>query len=128
MDIGNYDIEKILKAMYDMAKKCVTMVYTSRPQTTPDNIDSFMIVSLPNDIENDLALGFTTAKFQFFVRDKDNDIENLDTASNIQRLMIAQLPCEIENKWQFSVPIFQTLGSDGKGFHAYKITTTLTIL
>ena len=67
MVIGNYDIEQIYRAMYGIAKKCVSKVFTSdRPSSTDTALASFIVVSLPTRITNELALGFTTAKFQIF--------------------------------------------------------------
>jgi hypothetical protein len=128
MDTGNYDIEQIIKAMYDMGKKCVSRVFSDRPVATDDALKSFMVTKLPTRITDYLALGFSTAKFQFYVKDRDSGLEDLTEASRIQKALINQLPCTIDKKWNFTDPIFLSLGSDGKGFHVYSITTSLIIL
>jgi hypothetical protein len=128
MEIGNYNIEDILKAMYVMAKKCVSKVFTDRPSSTDSALKSFIVVKLPSRMSSDLVLGFTTAKFQIYVKDKDSGLEDTTTASTIHKDILAQLPCTIDDKWNFSEPVFLSQGSDGKGFHVYSITTSLIIL
>ena len=129
MVIGNYDIEQIYRAMYGIAKKCVSKVFTSdRPSSTDTALASFIVVSLPTSITNELALGFTTAKFQIFVKDTTAGLENISGISSIKKALYGQLPVTIDNKWNFTDPMFLQIGSDGKGFHVYSITTSLTIL
>ena len=78
MELGSYDIEKIYRVMYGIAKKCVPYVYTSeRPSSTSTSMTKFISVSIPTRTENFLALGETTAKFQIFVKD-DNGISKYE--------------------------------------------------
>src|SRR5574344_73286 len=128
MELGSYDIEKIYRVMYGIAKKCVPYVYTSeRPSSTSTSMTKFIAVSIPTRTENFLALGETTAKFQIFVKDDNRGLEDCTTFSTIQKGMYAQLPYN-DGVYLFSSPVFQHMGSDGKGFHVYNITTSLTIL
>ena len=128
MELGSYDIEKIYRVMYGIAKKCVPYVYTSeRPSSTSTSMTKFIAVSIPTRTENFLALGETTAKFQIFVKDDNRGLEDCPTISTIQEGMYAQLPYN-DGFYLFSSPVFQPMGSDGKGFHVYNITTSLTIL
>lgn len=129
MDIGNYDIEKILMAMYGIAKKCVTKVFTSeRPSATVEALDRFIVISLSGNISNHLALGEATAKFELFIRDRKSGLEDTSSVSEIQRLLYDQLPCTVEDKWMFSSPMLIPIGSDGKGFHVYTVISNLIIL
>jgi len=123
-----YDIQKIYKVMYEMAKKVAPKVYTSdRPKATTDKPDGFIVVSLPNGYRDKLALGTGTAKFQLFIRDTKTGLENLDLLTEWQKGILEQLPCTVDG-YQFFNPIIIPMGGDQKGFHVYSITTNLIII
>lgn len=124
-----FDIKTIYKAMYDMAKKVCKYVYTSdRPEATKSKPEAFCVLVLPSGLSDYLALGTATAKFELYIRDRDNGTEDLDVLSKCQDGLLSQLPCTTENGYQFNSPYIVPYGSDGKGFHLYSIITNLIII
>src|SRR5574344_1271336 len=122
MELGSYDIEKIYRVMYGIAKKCVPYVYTSeRPSSTSTSMTKFIAVSIPTRTENFLALGETTAKFQIFVTEDNMGLEDCTPTSTLQKGMCAQPPYH-DGVYLVASPVFQAMGGDGKGFHVYNIT------
>lgn len=116
------------KAMYDVAKKVLPLVYTGdRPEAINSKPKAFGVVSLNGRLYDNLALGRATAKFSVFVREKDNGLEDESGKTTYVSGLLNLLPCTIDS-YQFFNPTVLPMGNDGKGFFQYIIYTNLIIV
>lgn len=127
METGNYNYKTILKTIVEaMELEDIKVFTTSRPNATRENLQSFVVVSLPITIHDLLAHGKTVIRFVLYARDVEG-YENTTLLSELQELIYSKLPLTTE-KYMVMHPVTLPGIPDSLGFHTLVIQSSLIII
>lgn len=123
--MSDFRLKDILAAMRDTFKDVCPNIFTSdRPKTVNENMDTFIVISLPVMLYNKTygtGYGMTSsyARIEIFVKDK-NGLEQTAKLDNYIQQIVGKFP--ISNDFiTISRPRVVLSGSDGYGFHVATI-------
>lgn len=123
--MSDFKLKDILVVMRDSFKDVIPTIYTSeRPKVIGENLNEFMVVSLPAMLYNKThgtGYGMTSsyARIKIFVRDV-NGLEQVAKLDNYIQRIVDKFP--INNDFLImSRPRVVLSGADGYGFHVATI-------
>lgn len=131
MTPGGYNIKTILQALYAAVKDVAEARYvTERPSATSEPTDTFCVVAAPVRIYNHLAYGDTICTISLYAKDivstNRGGTENGNALGEMLERVYGILPIVTEN-YTFTFQTMVDEGSDGVGFHVWKVLLKLTI-
>lgn len=123
--MSDFRLKDILVVMRDTFKDVIPTIYTSgRPKVIGENLDEFMVISLPVMLYNKTygtGYGMTSsyARIEVYVRDY-NGLEQTAKLDNLAQQCLAKFPINGEFLIM-SRPRLVLSGADGYGFHVATI-------
>ena len=123
--MSDFRLKDILVVMRDTFKDVIPTIYTSeRPKVIGENLDEFMVISLPVMLYNKTygtGYGMTSsyARIEVYVRDY-NGLEQTAKLDNLAQQCLAKFPINGEFLIM-SRPRVVLSGADGYGFHVATI-------
>jgi hypothetical protein len=123
--MSDFKLKDILVVMRDSFKDVIPTIYTSeRPKVIGENLNEFMVVSLPVMLYNKTygtGYGITSsyARIEIFVRDV-NGVEQVAKLDNYIQRIIDKFPIN-NDLLIMSRPRVVLSGADGYGFHVATI-------
>lgn len=123
--MSDFKLKDILVVMRDSFKDVIPTIYTSeRPKVIGENLNEFMVVSLPVMLYNKTygtGYGITSsyARIEIFVRDV-NGLEQVAKLDNYIQRIIDKFPIN-KDLLIMSRPRVVLSGADGYGFHVATI-------
>lgn len=123
--MSDFKLKDILVVMRDSFKDVIPTIYTSeRPKVIGENLNEFMVVSLPVMLYNKTygtGYGITSsyARIEIFVRDV-NGLEQVAKLDNYIQRIVDKFPIN-NDLLTMSRPRVVLSGADGYGFHVATI-------
>ena len=123
--MSDFRLKDILVVMRDTFKDVIPTIYTSeRPKVIGENLDEFMVISLPVMLYNKTygtGYGMTSsyARIEVYVRDY-NGLEQTAKLDNLVQQCLAKFPINGEFLIMLR-PRVVISGADGYGFHVATI-------
>jgi hypothetical protein len=123
--MSDFKLKDILVTMRDTFKDVIPTIYTSeRPKVIGENLNEFMVVSLPVMLYNKTygtGYGLTSsyARIEIFVRDV-NGLEQVAKLDNYIQQIVDKFPIN-NDLLIMSRPRVVLSGADGYGFHVATI-------
>lgn len=123
--MSDFKLKDILVVMRDSFKDVISTIYTSeRPKVIGENLNEFMVVSLPVMLYNKTygtGYGITSsyARIEIFVRDV-NGLEQVAKLDNYIQRIVDKFPIN-NDLLTMSRPRVVLSGADGYGFHVATI-------
>lgn len=128
----DFNISDAMKSVYGLGKLVSDNVFTgNRPQAMPEQMQDFVVVSIPNRLESSTyggGYGVTSGycNIEIFVKLKAKGMENQPKISKMLDNLLDALPYT-DNVVQVSKPTVALRGSDGLGFSAVLVRTEIII-
>jgi len=127
MNKGNYDIKKLYQTLDTVFTEVSTNRFiTNRPPQVDAKMDSFVVISLPTRLYNNLGCGDVTARISLFAKDIKNAYPNTPVLDTMYTTAIGCFPYT-DASYQFLTPIAIDGGGDKLGYHIWHIQFRILI-
>lgn len=125
---NRYKRKAVLQALYTKAKEVCDKVYTTSRPTATEQMDSFILIRLPQGIYPYADTHNTTyAQMICYVRDRQGGVENVDLEEELVEGITSIFPFNDELLSCNSAPLILESKSDGMGFHSTVIQFKVVI-
>ena len=98
----------------------------TRPSKGFEHYNDFIVVSFPNMVLDNLAIGDTMCRIDLFAKDLQNGIKNLSRLSQMQSAVYDRLPLTNEH-YLIGTPRPIQRGRDTLGYHCVSIICNVLI-
>lgn len=128
----DFKVSQALQSLYGLGELISDNVFTgNRPQATPEQMQDFVVVSIPSRLEASTyggGYGVTSGycNIEIFVKLKKSGVEDIKKVSSKLEQLLSLFPYSDENV-QLSRPVVALKGTDGLGFSAVLVRTELLI-
>lgn len=112
-----YDIGDLLKFAKEGLGNTGTKVFVGhRPNLTDTQMDDFIVVSLPYQIEDHIVYQTTTIRIEIAARCKNGNVENVGRLQELLDRTTSMMPMADGKRFRISRPKLALKGSDVTGF------------
>lgn len=121
-----------LQSLYGLGKLISDNVFTgNRPQATPEQMDEFVVVSIPSRLASSTyggGYGVTRSycNIEIYVRLKTSGMEDLNKMDGMMDMLLEAIPYQ-DDTIMLSNPSVTLRGLDGLGFSAVLVRAELVI-
>lgn len=128
----DFKVGKALQSLYGLGELISNNVFTgNRPQATPQQMEDFVVVSIPSRLESSTyggGYGVTQSycNIEIYVRLKKSGVENIGKMDEILGELLDCFPYN-DDTIQLSRPTVMLRGNDGLGFSAVLVRAELVI-
>lgn len=99
----------------------------SRVSKRQEHCSDFVVVSFPNRVLDNLAIGTTYCRIDLYAKDLQSGVENLSRLSQMQTEVYDRLPIS-DKEYIISNPQTIQMGRDTLGYHCVSIICNVIIL
>lgn len=128
----DFNVSGALRSLYDKAREVSNNVFTGgRPQAVPEQMNEFLVVSIPSRLESSTiggGYGVTQAfcNIEVYVKLRKGGVENLTKLDSMLKKVLGLFP--IDNETIIATkPTVALRGNDGLGFSAVLVRADLVI-
>ena len=128
----DFKVREVLQSLYGLGKLISDYVFTgNRPQATPEQMDSFVVVSVPSRLAASTyggGFGVTSGycNIEIYVKLKKSGMEDVNKLDGMTKELISIMPYQDE-VIRLSRPQVMLKGTDGLGFSAVLVRAELLI-
>lgn len=128
----DFKVSKALQSLYGLGELISEYVFTGkRPQATPEQMQDFVVVSIPSRIEASTyggGYGSTSGycNIEIFVKLKKSGVEDIKKMNSMLEDVLDLFPYS-DDAIQLARPVVALRGNDGLGFSAVLVRAELLI-
>lgn len=125
--VTRYYIAEVLQEVCTQMKDVSRNVFSeSRPSATQQQMDDFLVVSLPVSIEDRNAWQRTTLRIEIFVKNRVSGVAYTKKLQELLDMVVSKFPI-VTRRFSATSPRLLLKGADGLGFTVWNIQTKLII-
>lgn len=128
----DFNVSGALRSLYDRARTVSKNVFTGeRPQATPEQMNEFLVVSIPSRLESSTyggGYGATQAycNIEAYVKLRKGGVEDITKVSKMLDQLLSMFPID-DGLITASRPKILLRGNDGLGFSSVLVRAELVI-
>ena len=128
----DFKVREVLQSLYGLGKLISDYVFTgNRPQATPEQMDNFVVVSVPSRLASSTyggGFGVTSGycNIEIYVKLKKSGMEDVNKLDGMTKELLSIMPYQDE-VIRLSRPQVMLKGTDGLGFSAVLVRAELLI-
>ena len=128
----DFKVREVLQSLYGLGKLISDYVFTgNRPQATPEQMDNFVVVSVPSRLASSTyggGFGVTSGycNIEIYVKLKKSGMEDVSKMDAMTKELLSIMPYQDE-VIRLTRPQVMLKGTDGLGFSAVLVRAELLI-
>ena len=116
-------LQKVCEAVYGISDHVFS---EHRPSATGEQMNDFIVVSLPVSIEDQNSYQKTTLRIELAAKDKANGISDTLKLQSMLDALMAKFPI-VESRFSVTSPNLVLKGADGLGFTLWNVQAKLLV-
>lgn len=122
-----FDIEGIYRDIVNVMQRVSGNVYPGhRPEALQDRVDDFIVVSLPNGLDDKSVFQRGVVRIEIFCRNRANGIEDVVRLQDMLFAICREFPMCFE-RFSLTDPKLMVKGHDGIGFSVWNVQCRIMV-